>query len=154
MIQPSNGQQFSSVNAKKISYLFTRLFQTEFHVGQSTVLFFDVTDQFSQKHLQKAAAQNQHKAAGHVDLALLNNRRNNTSVPVFYAAQCCWIHIQTAWSQSHGRRHFLQTAVSALVYGPACGIQTASAPPGINAWQDRHMRSHGSYQSAANWCKH
>lgn len=48
---------------KKFSYLFTRLLQTEFHVGQSTVLLFDVTDQFSQKHLQKAAGQNQHKAA-------------------------------------------------------------------------------------------
>lgn len=47
---------------KKVSYLLTRLLQTEFYVSQSTVLLFDVTDQFSQKHLQKAPAQNQHKA--------------------------------------------------------------------------------------------
>lgn len=51
---------------KTFSYLFTRLLQTKFHVGQSTVLLFNVTDQFSQKHLQKAAGLNQHKAAGNM----------------------------------------------------------------------------------------
>lgn len=57
---------FNFVNAKKkkkkFSYLFTRLLQAEFHVGQSTVLLLNITDQFSQKHLQKAAAHNHNKA--------------------------------------------------------------------------------------------
>lgn len=101
---------------------------------------------FSEAPTKSSRSQSAQSRRKHVGSALLNNCRNNTSVPVFYAAQWCWIHIQTAWSQSHDRRRFLQTAVSALVYGPACGIQTASAPPGIDAWQDRHIRSQRSCQ--------